>query len=191
MKNLIFSLLALLFLECRDNSETSSDTLPPATQTGANTFGCRVNGIVFVPNKAIGSTVVEKPITFYGFYIGTQNHSNMLSGLRQSDLKNALYIDIYMYKFSINGTGDYLLEDAYYYDDSNQPFVSYIRCKAKSPLSGVWKVFGSYHNSGKITITRFDQNGCSGVFYGKLKEENGNETIDISDGRFDINYKTL
>lgn len=115
----------------------------------------------------------------------------MLSGLRQSNVKNAVYLDLYIHKFSIIGSSEYSLDHAYYYSDNNQPFHSYIRCKAKSPSTGEWKNFGSFSNSGKITITRFDSNGCSGLFFGDLKEENGSEIIKISDGRFDINYSTL
>lgn len=111
--------------------------------------------------------------------------------MRQSGVKNAVYIDLYMYKFSIIGKGEYPLDQSYYYNDSNQPFHSYIRCKARSPATGEWKNYGSFSNSGKITVTRFDTNGCSGIFYGDLKEENGNEIIKVTDGRFDINYLTL
>lgn len=74
-KAFYFLLMMLAALACDRNTsntdQSSPDQLPAATQTGANTFGCKVNGIVFVPNKAIGSTVTEKPISFYGYYIGT------------------------------------------------------------------------------------------------------------------------
>lgn len=37
-----------------DSSYPDDNSLPPVSQNGANTFGCKVDGIVFVPNKAIG-----------------------------------------------------------------------------------------------------------------------------------------
>jgi hypothetical protein len=43
----IFSLLSILFYTCKKSG--SEPELPPVTQTGANTFGCRVNGNIWVP----------------------------------------------------------------------------------------------------------------------------------------------
>ncbi|WHF50800.1 hypothetical protein QGN23_10190 [Chryseobacterium gotjawalense] len=195
MKTIIYTaLLGILSLGCDRATNvdvTSDNTLPPITQSGANTFGCKLNGVVFVPNKAIGSTVVEKPIIFYGYYIDIPNQSSRMSVMRQTNLKNLLTVEIYMYRFSAVGVGDYIFDNAYYFNDNNQPFNSYLRCIAKSPATAEWKTYGSYNNSGKLTISRFDINGCSGTFYGKLKEQNGNEEIEITDGRFDFNYKTL
>lgn len=190
----LLSVLVIFFASCGRNALNDipeENTLPPITQTGANTFGCKLNGVVFLPNAAIGSTVVEKPMHFYGYYIGTPNHSNKLSTKRGKDVKNLFTVELYMYKFSIIGNGEYTLNDAYFYNDNNQPFNSYMKCYAKSPSTGEWKNYGSFINSGKIVVTRFDNNGCSGIFDGKLKEENGNEIIEITNGRFDINYSTL
>lgn len=41
---LLISFATLFFFQCRKNNQ-----LPPETQTGANTFGCLVNGKVFKP----------------------------------------------------------------------------------------------------------------------------------------------
>ncbi|KMQ67526.1 hypothetical protein ACM44_14780, partial [Chryseobacterium koreense CCUG 49689] len=59
MKNLILIFaLATLSLACGRSSENQQDTynpqLPPITQTGANTFGCKINGVVMVPRNSIG-----------------------------------------------------------------------------------------------------------------------------------------
>jgi hypothetical protein len=49
MKNLKFLQILLLFtLSACDGCEEELTTLPPETQTGANTFGCYVNGELFV-----------------------------------------------------------------------------------------------------------------------------------------------
>jgi hypothetical protein len=51
MKNifLLFTIL-FVFLFCLSCKKTSpSKVLPPITQTGANTFGCKINGQVWVP----------------------------------------------------------------------------------------------------------------------------------------------
>ncbi|WP_418602421.1 hypothetical protein [Hwangdonia sp.] len=47
MKKLLFVLSLTLSLSCcnkDDNPRNPIDQLPPATQTGENTFGCLVNG---------------------------------------------------------------------------------------------------------------------------------------------------
>ena len=45
-------------------------------------------------------------------------------------------------------------------------------------------------NTGAITITKFDtiNHIVSGTFYFKAKLEDGTETVNVTDGRFDISY---
>ena len=60
--------------------------------------------------------------------------------------------------------------------------------------NGIQKIYWSGNNSGTITITRFDYfNGIySGIFSFTLyNNDNPTETINITDGRFDINVATL
>ena len=55
MKNIYFFSVVLAFLFCASCKKDQPpnvlppDTLPPITQTGANTFGCKINGQVWVP----------------------------------------------------------------------------------------------------------------------------------------------
>ena len=56
MKLLLYSLLFLTILSgsnCKKSS-TTEDQLPPETTTGAMTFGCKVDGKVFVPKDGKG-----------------------------------------------------------------------------------------------------------------------------------------
>lgn len=41
---------SLLVAGCTKSNVSPTDQLPPATQTGANTFGCLLNGKTFLPN---------------------------------------------------------------------------------------------------------------------------------------------
>ena len=41
-----------IFASCKKEHE---DTLPPATQTGAGTFGCKINGKIFIPKGSNGN----------------------------------------------------------------------------------------------------------------------------------------
>jgi hypothetical protein len=54
MKNLLLLFLATFTLSCCNKGDdeqpkTELEKLPPATQTGANTAGCLVNGVAFLP----------------------------------------------------------------------------------------------------------------------------------------------
>ncbi len=192
MKNIFLAtLIGLSALSCDRLTETQ-DSLPAATQTGANTFGCKLNGIVFVPNKATGSTVVERPLKVFGFYDNTVNWSRRITAWRGEDVKNMLYIDVYIYKIHEKGINSYSLDKAPEYDDA-PPFYSYIKCRAVSPTTKQYKYYGSYENSGNIDITYLsdDKFIMSGKFTGKLREINGTEEVEVTEGRFDINLKTL
>jgi len=51
MKKLLFIFLAITLNGCDKNDSprcVGIDCLPPATQTGAGTFGCLINGVPFV-----------------------------------------------------------------------------------------------------------------------------------------------
>lgn len=58
MKPFAFLLLplALALAQCHHNDPAPADQLPPATQTGAGTFGCLVNGRVYTPQGNVGKT---------------------------------------------------------------------------------------------------------------------------------------
>ena len=50
-KNLLLFSFTLLASSCKKQTVDQLSLLPPATQTGANTFGCLVNGFAFVPGN--------------------------------------------------------------------------------------------------------------------------------------------
>lgn len=56
MKNYVFLFFTLLLLCCCNNDDDGStdpvDQLPPATQIGANTFGCFLDGEPFIPGDS-------------------------------------------------------------------------------------------------------------------------------------------
>ena len=55
MKKFLFLLFAIFTLSCcdkdKDNTQNPIEQLPPATQTGAGTFGCLINGVPYVDNS--------------------------------------------------------------------------------------------------------------------------------------------
>lgn len=89
-------LLTTLLLGCSENENIvlpeTKDELPPITQTGANTFGCLIDGNVFIPKDKTGYTPpgggTPKGIEILGnnsvFVIQARNYTN-------------IYIYIYIY----------------------------------------------------------------------------------------------
>jgi len=56
MKNLLQTLLLITTLSaCSIINNDPKDELPPETQTGANTFGCLINGEIFIPKGNDGT----------------------------------------------------------------------------------------------------------------------------------------
>lgn len=56
MKYLLLVIPLALLLGCKKTSPAPADQLPPATQTGANTFGCLLNGQVWTPQGYNGTS---------------------------------------------------------------------------------------------------------------------------------------
>jgi hypothetical protein len=93
--------ITTLFLSCSENNNliptVAEEVLPPITQTGENTFGCLVNGAVFIPKDKTGYTApgggTPQGIEILGdnsvFVIQARNYIN-----------TAIYIYIYSRKFT-------------------------------------------------------------------------------------------
>ena len=178
MKNIFLCLIAGLLIVCAC-TKTTREVLPPA-QTGANTFGCVLNGQVFVPNEAIGTTP-QFAIAVYGYYENTQNYSKKIFVRRGYNRNNIQAIYLYLYQIDVRKAGEYNLGNAIPdTETNNQPFHNYILCFAKGS-SGEWGKYGSYDNSGKIIVTRWDKDNMIlfGTFSGKLKQIDGEEIIEI------------
>lgn len=184
MKNyklLILVLLsaALLAASCKKNkvpdTRTELEKLPPITQTGANTFGCLVDGKAWLPNGSKPQTggpniqVYVDP-TFQGgaFYITGHQYNNFQSQVT----------------FGSGGcTGGGLFDIAL-----PLQAVSYTRflntvntCEFSSSNSGSFR-------RGFFNISRYDlTNGIfSGTFELTIKSQSCGDTIRITNGRFDV-----
>lgn len=65
--SLLFSILCFLFftnIKCKKNDVITVDQLPPATQTGAGTFGCLLNGVVWVPKSRFPCSSLSTTIQY-------------------------------------------------------------------------------------------------------------------------------
>lgn len=179
-----------------DKDELQQDKLPLATQAGANTAGCYINGALLIPkngSQAIGDSPayglnINAGINFNAPIIGDDYFQLEIANKKDS---NGAGVILYIRNMQ-NGVGHYIIDQSngeLYSDgpDNNQIIVG-IR------INGINKTYYSSSNSGTITITRFDYpNGIySGIFNCTLyNKDNPSETIQVTEGRFDINVATL
>ncbi len=171
-KLLLYALLlaALLGLSQCKNDPAPADQLPPATQTGANTFGCLVNGQVWTPK---GSD-------------GTANYSIYYD---PSYGKGVLNIDTYRYATSEAASKQLI---TIYSDSLKQPGVYSLTKKEhqeayfKDRATGCEFMGGIYYRRGILTITRLDAQAgiVSGTFWFTLYKP-GCDSIKVTQGRFD------
>jgi hypothetical protein len=175
-KTILFSSLALiLFASCK--KEISG--LPEATQTGANTFGARVNGEMWIPQQFgpfNASNLLEARLLGNNFYLKAQNFA---SSPNESEFDLAIG--------GLTGTGTYSLNVNTNYPSQGVNYGYYV----KRNLTPINEWITSASNIGSITITRFDTTAriISGTFQFTGGEINNSASaVSVTDGRFDVKY---
>ncbi|MDQ2770914.1 MAG: DUF6252 family protein [Bacteroidota bacterium] len=172
MKTYLLLLAALLGLsQCHKKDPEPVDQLPPATQTGANTFGCLVNGQGWTPQGYNGRSNYSL-VYDAGYRNGTLNISTYRYGGNGSP--DVQYITLA--SDSLKAIGRYPLTIPHH----QEALFSDSRTKCEF-LGG-----DPYYRRGTLTITRLDlQAGIiSGTFEFTLAKP-GCDTIKITQGRFD------
>ena len=187
MKTLPYlALFALLLTTC---SKEQVETLPPATQVGANTFGCKVNGKNWIPNGGPGFGG-PKPIEG-GFVV------RIISG-NAGNPQERVVINVNAYKK--NGEIINL-----YINKRQTGYYQFNSITAILPYSNYPPNYGAFANSqgwfitndkstGEINITRCDTVNAilSGTFSFKAAlHSDPSQRVEVTDGRFDINLRTL
>jgi hypothetical protein len=179
--SIIFIAFILMASGCSKQSASSTNQLPPATNQGLNTFGCLVNGQVFVPQAPIGY-----PYPYYTCYIypNTTNPNFSEFTLSGEDKSNGGFTAVGFTLDSINlqqgdtfqlksiGGGNYAT-----YTNANTP--GYINYYTTDTLTG------------QLIITYLDKTNyiVSGTFLFNAVSANASDTVHITEGRFDMLYK--
>ncbi len=166
--------LFILLISCK---KTVSE-LPPATQTGANTFGCSVNGTLWVP---MGFGVVStSPILEARFMPGRDliiNARNFASSPTETEFE--LFIK------GATAEGSYSFNTTVGYPSSNASYAYYV--KRRVTTLNEWITSSTY--TGTITITKIDSisHFVSGTFqFQAINMYNAPEVLTVTDGRFDV-----
>jgi hypothetical protein len=164
------------FSQCKKD-KNKEPQLPPETTTGAMTFGCKVNGKVFVPKDGNG-----RP----GLFVQYVNLGNVPNG--------GWHLNIPAYNYSTNRginiqTDSLLLLEGMAYDFKRLkgfPLTFY-----EVLNNGATEIFGKLDNDmGNLFIKRHDQANriLAGTFYFTGTKISTGEKVNITDGRFDIRY---
>ena len=172
MKKILFSaFVCLTFLCMKCEEETPKDPidlLPPATQTGENTFGCLVDGEAFTPDGRPRSLSSQYTLTSTGYKFS-------VSGSRRYE-DSFLDIGIAIIKPRIEKNIVYILSNA----SDTSSFGGYYK-RAEYQVEG----FTSQEHTGEVKITHFDDEVISGTFWFDVQDTDG-AVHQIREGRFDV-----
>ena len=196
MKNLLTLLFILVLNACTKNDATPQDQLPPATTIGANTAGCYINGELLIPkngSQAIGGSPNYGLVKTQGnnFWPNKSDYWE-LDISNKKDFEN---LSVYVWiKNMQTGIGDYIIGQSNGELNSYGPNNNQIFAHIKK--NGILKTYFSSTNSGIINIKRCDLGLGISIFSGTFNctlynKDNSSETIQIDNGRFDINGLTL
>lgn len=182
VKNSFGAMVLLLLLtgsHCK--KKTEEPQLPPVTTTGAMTFGCKINGKVFVPRDGRG-----KP----GLICQYVNLGNDEGGGWYLNIPATNWVSSTIPSVSIT-TDSLLVEEGKTYEfklDSN--FLPIKGTARAVYLTGSNAYPKLNSQKGSLHVTKFDQSNriLSGTFYFTGTSASTGEKVEVTDGRFDIRY---
>ena len=146
------------------------DLLPPATQTGENTFGCLLDGEAFLPGGGINPLDCVYQFVDGGYYFALQ-------GNKRDEEDNRITIALGTISLEIEEGQIYNL---YEYQEGNAVGVYSYATNTS---------YTSSEFSGKLKITKLDYENhiVSGIFWFNVQDENG-IVHEIREGRFDMQF---
>lgn len=154
---------------CPDHNDP--DILPPKTQCGANTFGCLVNGEVWVPEFDKYQMYTQRVHAEYGKEFFHIQGNKIIE-------KDTIYESVIIeFNKDITSTGIYPIGELW----SDSTTGRFLRINKGVNYKTKQK------NSGELHITKFDRENfiISGTFWFTAVNQFG-DTVKVTDGRFDV-----
>lgn len=181
MKNILLLLLTTFTLTCcekDDNNKpkTELEKLPPATQIGANTAGCLVDGKAFISKGYFpgGTGLTCNYIDGEDFTLSiAENINGKIRSVFIASYNQNLHDNI--------GTSFQLNENS-----ANSKFGEYIIYNTDSTQDS-YSTTSTVIGELKITNHNFNQAILSGTFWFNAVNSNG-EKVEVREGRFDMQY---
>jgi hypothetical protein len=174
MKNLLFIVLASLLLsQCQLFKKEVKPELPPETQEGKRTMGCKVDGEIWLPEYSSRPIFGRREynVAYNGSFYGISIYADRR-------LETAISIGVY----KVNGPGTYDLYKFISQDPSGYKLITRSIYKDKT---------GDFYtdslHTGKVTITKLDRQKAviSGTFYFDAYNKKTGKVVKITEGRFD------
>jgi hypothetical protein len=183
MKQYLYLLLfiSIFFPGCKKN-KPAIDQLPPATQTGAGTFGCLVDGKVFKPKGDL-----------FSGSIASASYQYLNSSLSKG----------YFFSVSATNTSTDFVKGISINTDSlpikEGQTIILEKYGKKGAAAGQFSIIGNdfifheylttFSEKGELKITKFDSLNriVSGTFWFDAINSNG-EKVQVREGRFDMPY---
>jgi len=178
---LLFISVSFFFLACKKNIP-AIDQLPPATQTGAHTFGCLVNGKIFKPKGDLFSGTIS-----------SSSYQYLNSSLSKG----------YFFSVSAKNTSSDFVKGVSINTDSlsiqQGQTIILEKYGKKGAAAGQFSIIGNdfiFHEylttpseKGELIITKLDSINriVSGTFWFDAVNSNG-EKVEVREGRFDMPY---
>jgi hypothetical protein len=151
-------------------------TLPEITQEGKNTFGCKVNGEVWVPRVEI--LVPWYTLDFQFSEADFEGGGNITCRILSKDQDDFMQI-VFGPTFFNTGSYDMTLGSGNYTDMYLRSSNNYFYTEPRD----------SIRNKVNVLYIDTDKNIVAGTFEFKLyNDTNPKDTIRISEGRFDLHY---
>ena len=180
----LFLLLSALFFSCKKDPpipESPEPVMPPLTHQGLNTFGCYIDGELFVANYGDGYWDLP-PLS--GGYDEYENKLSMQATRYSKDgFSDDIVIRSYLDEVGVFG---YTFNE----EDGSKGYTNWGGDKCDYYYMPV-----ADFDHGQVTITYLneDKNIISGTFYINLISdsylcETGDSIMHITDGRFDFRY---
>ena len=193
---LFFTILSLMGCSS-DDTTTPQQKLPPATTTGANTFGCLIDGKILLPRS--GNTSQINPLYGGRLTRGYPDDGFDYYELEIIDHKSNPRASFFfhMHNAPANGLGTFTINESNGLTSIDGLEHHYIHCNIFNSESNSYQRYISYQNSGSFTISRLTPSTgsgtiISGTFNCKVRNINDpTDEIEITDGRFDINSLTI
>ncbi|MGV8992948.1 MAG: hypothetical protein ACOH1O_02515 [Flavobacterium sp.] len=196
-KLVLFYFLFLLFGCSSDDIIKVESKLPEATQIGANTFGCLIDGKILLPRSGNNSLVYPlSGADLFGF--GNPGAYDYFE-LEIRDYKSTFTTSFIFHMHDVyqNGIGTYNIDISNGMQDIDGLNNNYIHCTIYNSTKKNYQKYVSYNNSGTFTITRLTPSTGSGLIISgtfSCNLRNINDPLDeikITNGRFDINSWTI
>ena len=174
MKNILTILVSvaiILSLASSCKKEKMPDALPPITTEGKGTFGCKINGEIWIPKTQ--DEFLGTNFNLYAAWEATPQRISVVASKRYDDY--AQEFAIYIYEPITLGVLD---TSAIYmrYTDVNITIESYRNSR--------------YKHFTNFIISRYDKTNriVSGTFDGLLVKPDNQDSIRITEGRFDVRF---